>query len=199
ASRLPGPVVGWPGGQGRCTTVCVVAVSSWVETSQTVPSLRAGLPPGLDGPVRGCASGGGVGALLGPEGTGPAPAYRVPLLPCGGWGVCAGGGVVGGGGGLGLLSRWRWECRSRIGPCWWRVSAWRWVLRWPWGVCELDSGCEHLDLIDLLMSDLNSLFWSGFCCSALIPNVVLFGCVSELGRTVDALVPGADEGRGGPR
>src|SRR5581483_2565745 len=101
--------------------------------------------------------------------------------------------------GWGLLSRWRWECRSRIGPCWWRVSAWRWVLRWPWGVCELDSGCEHLDLIDLLMSDLNSLFWSGFCCSALIPNVVLFGCVSELGRTVDALVPGADEGRGGPR
>ncbi len=26
------------------------------------------------------------------------------------------------------------------------------VLRWPWGVCELDSGCEHLDLIDLFRS-----------------------------------------------
>src|SRR5581483_2838626 len=88
ASRLPGPVVGWPGGQGRCTTVCVVAVSSWVETSQTVPSLRAGLPPGLDGPVRGRASGGGVGALLGPEGTGPAFRPRV------GWGA---GGVFSGG------------------------------------------------------------------------------------------------------
>src|SRR5581483_6175621 len=91
---LPGPVVGWPGGQGRCTTVCVVAVSSWVETSQTVPSLRAGLPPGLDGPVRGRASGGGVGALFGPEGTGAGAACRVPFVACGGRGVWGGVGVV---------------------------------------------------------------------------------------------------------
>ena len=46
------------------------------------------------------------------------------------------------------------------------------------GVCELDSGCEHLVVM--------------FC--------GLFLCVlSELGRTVDALAPRADEGRGRPR
>ncbi len=47
------------------------------------------------------------------------------------------------------------------------VLVWGWVwcrvvvCGWPWGVCELDSGCEHL-VVSLL----------GFCCSALIPNVV---------------------------
>jgi hypothetical protein len=38
-----------------------------------------------------------------------------------------------------------------------------------------------------------------FCCCVLDPSVCVLGWVSVLGRTVDALVPGADEGRGGPR
>ena len=72
--------MGRPGGQSRCTTVCVVAVSSWVETSQAFPRFTlvprgAGLLwPARVGaaPVLGPVGGGGVGALLGPEGTGPA-------------------------------------------------------------------------------------------------------------------------------
>ena len=50
-----------------------------------------------------------------------------------------------------------------------------------WGVCELDSGCEHLNKLLLCSDQVCSL------------------CVSVEGRTVDALVPGADEGRVWPR
>jgi len=86
------------------------------------------------------------GALLGPEGTGPAPA-----LPVGGVGV----------GGVSLVRvRARghtagflmvlasavspWCFRGRVG---WGVGFWVGGLvgvGFSWGVCELDSGCEHL-------------------------------------------------------
>src|SRR6185437_2395214 len=76
-------------------------------------------------------------------------------LPCGG-----GVGVVGGG----LLS---WAVGVLVGASA-RVCcgclAWAWVLCWPWGVCELDSGCEHLDLNDLFcVIGLAGPSWWGVC------------------------------------
>jgi hypothetical protein len=90
---------------------------SWVETSQAFSSLRACVPLaffegggagwfGSSGTGVARAGDGGVGALLGPEGAGPA------VQP----------------GGLG--GRWcflwlRLGCWSRIGPCVRGCSAWR--------------------------------------------------------------------------
>ena len=76
-------------------------------------------------------------------------------LPCGGW-----VGVVG----WGLLS---WAVGVLVGASA-RVCcgclAWAWVLCWPWGVCELDSGCEHLDLNDLFcVIGLAGPSWWGVC------------------------------------
>jgi hypothetical protein len=155
-----------------------------------------GSPLAMPCPMTRCGREGvwGVGTLLGPEGTGPAPH---PL--CGG-GVRL---VFTGG----VPASWRggcclWTvralpaipasllvffspgspvlCRAVRGGwlgvwCWWlaRVSG------WPWGVCELDSGCEHLDRSGPLRGAgsgscrfLGLYIRSGFCCSALMmPNV----------------------------
>jgi hypothetical protein len=48
-----------------------------------------------------------------------------------------------------LLSRWRSECwfaHRLVSPVGVWVLGVAVVLRGPWGVCELDSGCEHLIL-----------------------------------------------------
>ena len=84
--------MGRPGGQSRCTTVCVVTVLMGGNITGFPCSLVV-LPAGLSGAGAGGRGGGGVGALLGPEGTGPAsrPSF-LPGLP-GGWG-CVGAGVV---------------------------------------------------------------------------------------------------------
>jgi hypothetical protein len=78
--------------------------------------------------------------LLGPEGTGPAPCPPAP------WGV--------GGAGLWCVSRAvrAWPVipvPAGVSRC--RAGGWgggaggvAWASGWPWGVCELDSGCEHL-------------------------------------------------------
>ena len=101
----------------------------------------------------------GVGTLLGPEGTGPA------LSPAGGWGrlrlragcpraVCAGVVVVLWRCGRCLPHRFLsgsscsccvWVLGVPGGGVWW----WAKVSGWPRGVCELDSGCEHLDRCSL--------------------------------------------------
>ena len=48
-----------------------------------------------------------------------------------------------------------------------------WAFGWPRGVCELDSGCEHLDLMIWQGPWGFCLFGLVFCCSALILIVVL--------------------------
>ena len=61
------------------------------------------------------------------------------------------------------------------------------VLGCGWVVGELYSGCEHL-------------FVCVFCLSGLVVCLCLFVfCFGFVGRSVDALVPGADEGRCGLR
>ena len=105
---------------------------------------RRGPPVGRTGAWR-C---GGVGALLGPEGTGPA------VRPLGVGGPVVFSLVVPG-------SFWSLVPAARA-RCPRLFAGWgaRWCRRGPWegswvGVCELDSGCEHLDLNEILvMSDL---------------------------------------------
>jgi hypothetical protein len=58
------------------------------------------------------------------------------------------------------------------------------------GVCELDSGCEHLVVMFCGLCE---------CCPGPLLCVLGLCVLSELGRTVDALAPRADEGRGRPR
>jgi len=90
-------------------------------------------------------------------------------LPCGGW-----VGVVG----WGLLS---WAVGVLVGASA-RVCcgclAWAWVLCWPWGVCELDSGCEHLDLNDLFCV----IGLVGPCCCGGLLVLVWFSVVVSLIR-----------------
>ena len=99
-----------------------------METPQTTPRFSRVLVPGPIGgrgrapaallgplPVLGVVvcGGGGVGALLGPEGTGPVSWPLASRPPCGGgWGGCGVGVVVSGG----------WGAGWRIGPCVLRVS-----------------------------------------------------------------------------
>ena len=142
----------------------------------------------------------GFGMLLGPEGTSPALGAgfvvsglpgTVPCTHTGSWSSASpcpgfsrvgpwvsrgcspgfsGGGVVG----------WLWMLVGGLG-CGGLV-----------GVCELDSGCEHLVV----------MFCGLFECVWCVPNEfrVHDRCVlSDIGRTVDALAPRADEGRGRPR
>ena len=76
-----------------------------------------------------------------------APSSRPPRSPLtwrGGGGVVAGVVVS-----VAVGMPVRVSARVGAGVCRGRGVSW-----WPWGVCELDSGCEHLDLNDLLMSDL---------------------------------------------
>ena len=100
---------------------------SWVETSQAF-SFSALLLDALvpDGP----AGGRGVRGVS-------ARCWVLreqarPSSPLGGWG--AGGVFSGCGWGAGRAS-------ARVFAGVWRGGSVSW---WPWGVCELDSGCEHL-------------------------------------------------------
>ena len=118
------PVVGRRAGQSRDTTVRVVTERSWVETPQTTPRFfrvcaRAGPVQGagggagsvlqglFNGPGGRGVRGGGVGALLGPEGTGPALVASGVPPPVG----------VGGGCGVGVVVLGGWGAGWRIGPC----------------------------------------------------------------------------------
>jgi len=80
-----------------------------------VPVFPGRVGAGRCGPggPRGPARGGGVGALLGPEGTGPA--LLASGFPSPVWGV-------GGGGGVGVVVLGGWGAGWRIGSCVLRVS-----------------------------------------------------------------------------
>jgi hypothetical protein len=131
--------------------------------------------------------------LLGPEGTSPAPGagFVVSGLPGTGpcthtvlWLVAFLRSGVSRGGSLGFRGCGEWAgCEGLVGCC---------GVGGLVGVCELDSGCEHLVV----------MFCGLFECVWCAPNEfrAYDRCVlSDIGRTVDALAPRADEGRGRPR
>ena len=145
---------------------------------------------------------GGGGTLLGPQGTGH-PWLVVVFLVRGP--TRRHTGPV-----LALLLHPSWVWVGCVGVLVSGREGWLFV----WGVCELDSGCEHLVLtqpavtvgiggsVRLGVDPSVGPWWPGGSLFGVCEKFLCVGaCVvlSDLGRMVDALVPGADEGRGRPR